>query len=152
MAQRWPGGFALLCVLFALGCGEKPATLETFNTRLIRLPNGFEIRAEVMIRPEDIMRGMMFRESLEPDRGMLFIHGGPGRYEYFMYQTLIPLDMIWMDENRRIVEIVPNTPPCKTRASECPKYGGRESSMYVLELPAGSVAKHGLRVGQQLSF
>lgn len=152
MALRYPGGLALLAFALALSCGEKPATLETYYTRTITLPDGFQVRAEVMIRPEDMMRGMMFRDDVAPDRGMLFIHGEPGRYTYYMYQVRIPLDIIWLDGNRRIVEISPDTPPCKTQASRCPLYGGKETALYVLELGGGSVARHGLKVGQQLQF
>ena len=152
MALRWLGGFAIFVATLTLSCSEKPATLETFNTRLVTLPDGFEIRAEVMVHQQDMMRGMMFRDSLAPDRGMLFIHGEPGRYTYFMFQVRIPLDIIWMNQNRTIVEMSPNTPPCKTRASECPVYGGRQDALYVLELQAGSIERHRLREGQQLSF
>jgi uncharacterized membrane protein (UPF0127 family) len=148
MSPRLPAVFA--CALLA--CGERPETLETFNTRVITLPNGFTVRAEVMMRPEDMMRGMMFRDSLAPERGMLFIHGEAGRYTYYMYQVRIPLDIIWLDADRQIVEMSPNTPPCKTRASECPHYGGKMNALYVLELAGGSIDKHGLRVGQVLRF
>ncbi|MCW5981561.1 MAG: DUF192 domain-containing protein [Bryobacteraceae bacterium] len=152
MPQRIPRVLALFVFALAWSCGERPATLDTFNTRLIALPNGSRVRAEVAVRPEDVMRGMMFRDSLAEDRGMLFIHGEPGKYTYYMYQVRIPLDILWLDANRRIVEISANTPPCTTRASECPLYGGNEPALYVLELAAGSVERHGLRVGQQLSF
>jgi len=98
------------------------------------------------------MRGMMFRDSLPEDRGMLFIHGEPGRYSYWMFQVRIPLDMLWLDANRNIVEISADTPPCQTAASQCPKYGGNQAALMVLELPGGSVKKHGLQVGQTIAF
>jgi uncharacterized protein len=141
--------FAALCLC---GCGEKDSSLEYINSRKITLPAGQEIRAEVMMRPEDMMRGMMFRDSLAPDRGMLFIHGGPGNYPYYMYQVRIPLDIIWMDRNRSIVEISANTPPCTSSASACPTYGGTKTALYVLELAAGMAAKYNLRPGQTLEF
>ena len=47
-----------------------------------------------------------------------------------MYQVKIPLDMVWMDKNRRVVEMAENVPPCKTaKASECPTYGGERLSV-----------------------
>ena len=52
-----------------------------------------------------------------------------------MYQTLIPLDIIWLDSNRNIVEIAANAQPCKTQASKCPQYGGNRISSYVIEIP-----------------
>ncbi len=134
------------------GCGEKPATLEELETRLVRLPGGQKIRAEVMARGEDMMRGMMFRDSLAPDRGMLFVHTQPGAYTYWMYQVKIPLDILWLSTERQIVEISADTPPCKTRASECPSYGGHATSRYVLELAGGMAQKYGLKVGDTLEF
>lgn len=138
------------CALIGAGCGEKPVRLEDFNTRIVTLPDGFRVRAEVMMLPEDMMRGMMFRDSLPPGRGMLFVHSRPGKYSYWMYQVKIPLDIIWLDAGGRIVEMAPNSPPCKTEASECPHYGGNGDAMMVLELAAGSIERHNLQVGSKL--
>ena len=75
-------------------------------TRDVTLPGGHIIRAETAVDTRDTMRGLMFRATLAPDHGMLFVHPVSGQYSYWMYQTYIPLDMIWMDENHRIVELV----------------------------------------------
>jgi hypothetical protein len=95
----------LMAALGLAGCGDKPVTLEEYQTQVVTLPDGAKIRAEVMTHPTDMMRGMMFRDSLPEDRGMLFIHGSPGPYPYWMYQVKIPLDIIWMSSEQRIVEI-----------------------------------------------
>ncbi len=142
---------ALIGWLAMAGCSDtKSVTREDYNTRSITLPDGFQIRAEVMTLPQDMMRGMMFRKSLADDRGMLFIHGTPGKYSYWMYQVEIPLDIIWMDSNGRVVEMSPNTPPCRTVASECPRYGGTAQALYVLELAAGGIERHHLQVGSRI--
>jgi len=141
-----------LVLLAGLGCGPKPVTVEEFGTRLVTLPGGQQIRAEVMVRPEDMARGMMFREELPPGRGMLFVHPRPGQYSYWMYQVKVPLDIIWLDSNRRIVEISANTPPCHSAASECPSYGGAQESQFTLELAGGMAARYGLKVGATLTF
>jgi len=146
----------LLCAAAAVvmsGCGSKPDTgLAGLDTRTVTLPNGTRIEAEVKIKPADMQQGMMFRESLPPGQGMLFIHNQAGPYTYWMYNVRIPLDIIWMDANRRIVEISANTPPCKTKASECPSYGGHYRSLYVLELGGGEAARYGLKPGDTLTF
>jgi uncharacterized membrane protein (UPF0127 family) len=105
-----------------------------------------------MRREEDMRRGMMFRDSLPENRGMLFIHGTPGKYSYFMYQVKIPLDIIWMDSQRTVVEISENTPPCTTNASACPTYGGTKEAVLVLELAGGTARKHGVVPGARLEF
>lgn len=126
--------------------------MSDLNTRDVTLPGGVVIRAETMISDNDLIRGMMFRTSIAPDRGMLFVHKQPGMYSYWMYQTLIPLDMVWMDKAHNIVEIVENAQPCRTQASQCPHYGGTKTSSFVLELGGGMARKYGLKAGQTIEF
>jgi hypothetical protein len=145
----------LFRLVFALclslgGCSQRQASYDGLQP--VTLPNGREIRVEVMTRPEDLRRGMMFRDSLAPDRGMLFVHAAPGRYAYYMFQCLIPLDIVWLDASRRIVEISPNTPPCRAEASACPTYGGNYDVLFALELAGGMAEKYGLKVGDTLAF
>ena len=141
-----------LMVAALCNCGGESSSLDYIDTRRIRLPAGQEIRAQVMMKPEDMMRGMMFQDSLAPDRGMLFIHGAAGKYPYYMYQVKIPLDIIWLDAGKNIVEISANTPPCQTKASQCPTYGGTKTALFVLELAGGMASKYGLREGQIVDF
>ncbi len=133
-------------------CGPATTTVDDLAIRTVTLPNGRKIRAEAKIRPVDLQMGMMYRDSLEPGNGMLFIHSKPGVYTYWMYNTRIPLDIIWMDRDRRVVEISANTPPCKTEASKCPYYGGHAQAQYVLELGAGEAARNGVGQGSVLAF
>jgi len=148
--------FWVLVVLSVLaGCVDqkKTATLEDLYTREVKLPDGARFRAEVVTSKFDMTRGMMFRDSLAPDRGMLFIHGEPGNYPYWMYQVRIPLDLIFMDQNRLIMEVVSNVEPCKSEsAAKCPKFGGNRRSLFVLELNAGMAEKHKLKLGDRLDF
>jgi uncharacterized membrane protein (UPF0127 family) len=143
----------LLLACICGGCGgpdtEGP---ETLRMQTVKLPNGEKIRAEVEMNDVDIQKGMMFRDSLARGRGMLFIHQTPGQYKYWMFQCLIPLDIIWMDTGHRIVEISPDTPPCKTKASLCPNYGGNQTAQFVLELGGGEAKRLGLTLGQTLEF
>ena len=120
---------------------------------LLTLPNGRAIRAEIATNPADQEHGLMFRSSLPPDRGMLFVFRQSGRYPFWMYHTLIPLDIVWMDTSRRVVFISAGTPPCPSeKTQDCPNYGGGEESQYVLELAAGQAAANGLKSGDRLQF
>jgi uncharacterized membrane protein (UPF0127 family) len=139
-------------VSMVVSCGKAPTKLEDLHATEVTLPDGTKILAETMLAKVDIARGMMFRDSLARNRGMLFVHPKPDRYSYWMYQTMVPLDIIWMNPQRRIVEIVPNAPPCMEAASKCPTYGGTQVARYVLELNAGQAAAHDLRVGDELRF
>jgi len=140
-----------LCVFLA-ACGAKESPLDVLESRVVTFPNGEKVRAEVRIKQSDLMRGMMFRDSLPHGSGMLFILPKLGPYGYWMYEVKIPLDIIWMDGSHRITEIVPNAPPCKAKASECPTYGGHTNSLFVLELNGGEAQRLGLKVGDTLTF
>jgi uncharacterized protein len=134
------------------GCGGETGGLEVLHERVVKLPAGGEVRAEVMLSRLEMQRGMMFRDSLARNRGLLFVHGKPGNYRYWMYQVNIPLDIIWLDSGRRVVEILANAQPCHKRASECPSFGSADNAQYVLELGGGEAARLNVRVGQVLDF
>lgn len=119
---------------------------------LVMLPDGSTVHVELAKTEAERNYGLMDRTSLPPGRGMLFIHDHPGENGYWMYHCKIGLDIIWMDDSHRIVEMSPNTPPCKGKASTCPSYGGHATSIYVLELPVGSIKAHNLQAGQTVNF
>ena len=143
---------ALLFLVMLAGCGLPPATQEDFNTADITLPGGQIIRTEFVYETADALRGMQFRQSMPFDHGMLYAHRTPGKYGYWMYQTLMPLDMIWMDSKHNVVEIVANAPPCKTPASQCPHFGGNQVAQYVLQLAGGMAKKYGVKEGETINW
>ena len=151
MVKALPAFSALFLLLSA--CGPKTTGESDLNSTEITFPNGKTVLAETMLQQADQMRGMMFRDSLAKDRGMLFVHPSEANVPYWMYQVRIPLDIIWMDHQRKIVEIAANTPACTSKSSrDCPNYGGHEKARYVLELAGGAAALYDLKVGDTLSF
>jgi len=96
------------------------------------------------------MRGLMFRTFLPEDHGMLFIFKHPGNNRFWMKNTLIPLDIIWMDEKKKIIHIEYQVPPCKM--DPCPVYGPTMESLYVLEVNAGVAHRRDLQIGTRLRF
>jgi hypothetical protein len=155
--RRVAGAWAtLLALALLLGGCAVPTPSEPssgLSTLAVTLPSGVEIRAELAVTPEQQMRGLMFRDALPQNGGMLFIFPDVAERGFWMYQTRIPLDIIWLDENRRVVEISAHTPPCADPdARNCPSYGGQARSKYVLELAAGEADAHGLAVGDQIRF
>lgn len=107
-------------------------------------------QVEVVQTEEDVQKGLMFRSALEENSGMLFIFKDNRRHSFWMKNTLISLDMIWMDHTRKIIHIEENVPPCK--ADPCPTYTPAESASYVLEVNAGRVAKDGIQLGNVAQF
>lgn len=141
-----------LCLCLAACDNATTTSVEDYSAQTVTLPDGTKVKAEVMINPKDMARGMMFRDTFPEGRGMLFIHGTPSNQPYWMYQVKIPLDIVWIDKSKRVVEMVENAPPCKTKASECPNYGGNQTYSFVLELPGGYARKHGVREGEVIQF
>jgi uncharacterized membrane protein (UPF0127 family) len=118
--------------------------------RKIIFPTGATIQAEVADTGEKRERGLMFRESLGQDRGMLFIFDRPDVYRFWMKNCRIALDMIWLDQNKRIVSLTSNAPPCL--GDPCPSYQPAGKALYVIETVAGFANENGLRPGMKVKF
>lgn len=114
------------------------------------LPSGKEITAELAITDEERQKGLMFRERLDSDQGMLFVFEEEGYYSFWMKNTLISLDILWLDQKKRIVHVEHNVPPC--RKAPCPAYSPRLPALYVLELKAGSAEENGLKLYDRVDF
>ncbi len=144
----------LAAAAFALsGCGRgETGSINDLNNRTVTLPDGTKIRAELVTKEVDLMRGLMYRESLAENAGMLFAYGKPGFYRFWMHEVKFRIDILWLDRERRIVQIVHNLPPCPGPAESCPVYGGDFSSLYVLELNSGMAKKHNLKPGMVIDF
>jgi len=142
--------------LALFGCGstssEEGDPIRAMYTRAVTLADGNQIQAEVLMKPQEMARGMMFREQLPRGHGLLFIHDKPAPYRYFMANVKVPLDIVFMDSARRIVEISADTPPCATKPADCPTYGGHHYEQFVLELGGGEAHRLGLQTGQTLTF
>ncbi len=118
----------------------------------IRLCYGEErcMTVEVAATPASRARGLMFREHLADDRGMLFVFPRLYFWGFWMKNTRISLDLIWLDEHRRVVAIVPDVPPCVKEP--CKTYQPMQKAMYVLEVNAGTAARWKLKIGDELTF
>lgn len=94
----------------------------------------------------------MFRPSMAPDRGMLFLFPEPGNQTFWMKNTLISLDIFWLDESGTILHFEPNVPICTRKDDGCPRYQAPHKSLQVLELNAGMAEKLDLVVGNQFKI
>jgi uncharacterized membrane protein (UPF0127 family) len=112
--------------------------------------NGQRFTVELAETADKQALGLMFRDGLEDDHGMLFIFPAEGRRSFWMKNTRIPLDIFYFDGERRLVSVSENTPPCRTRA--CPTYPSAGPARYVLELNAGKAAELGVQAGDVLEL
>lgn len=114
------------------------------------LTGGQAVTAELAVTDEARAKGLMFREKLLADQGMLFVFEADGYHSFWMKNTLIPLDLLWLDAARRVVHIEADVPPCCE--DPCPTYGPKIPARYVLELKAGSAAALGVKLYDRLDF
>ena len=118
----------------------------------IQTPSGGAILAELADTPEKRARGLMFRQSLSPERGMLFTFPEAQRWTIWMKNTKIPLDILWLDAATKIVHIERHVPVCTRADDGCPQYQPLVPASYVLELGAGVADALHLKPGTTLRF
>ena len=106
---------------------------------------------EVAATPETLTRGLMARPALAPNAGMLFIFPDVAPRAFWMMNTLIPLDMLFIAADRRIINIQDNAPPC-VPPQRCPTYHSTAPAKYVLEIAGGRAQALGIRAGDYAHF
>jgi uncharacterized membrane protein (UPF0127 family) len=137
----------LFFVLFCLLCLFLLSACQTPNNVCIE-ENCFEV--ELALTQEQRAKGLMHRTQLDENKGMLFVFEKSDKYGFWMKNTLIPLDIIWINENKTIVHINKNTQSCTQ--DPCISYVSEKESKYVLELNAGTVDGFGIKAGDKVSI
>ena len=99
---------------------------------------------------QEIERGLMYRASLDKDKGMLFDFGGAGIHKFWMKNTLISLDIIWIGADKKIIFISNNISPCIK--DPCPLYGPDFSARYVIEVNGGEMKRLGAKIGDTVKI
>ena len=128
-------GIVLLSLTCSSWAAEPPA--ETLIT--VKTPTGTLIQAELADTALKRAQGLMFREHLADDRGMLFIFGDAQPWTFWMKNTKIPLDIIWMDGKKTIIHIERNVPICTRQDDGCPQYHSEAVSYTHLTLPTSDL-------------
>lgn len=111
--------------------------------------NGKKILIEIADSEEERSKGLMFRTSLKENSGMLFIFNEPSPKRFWMKNTLIPLDIVFIDENKRIIH-VETAQPCTM--DPCQIYASKESALYVLEVNAGFFERNNIKIGDKIEI
>ncbi len=107
----------------------------------------------VASRAGDRQKGLGKRDSLPLNQGMLFVFEQKGQYTFWMKDMKFAIDIIWIDENKRIVDMVLSVPPEPGKKdNELRRYEPRGEALYVLEINAGLSALNGLQIGDQVNF
>lgn len=131
----------LLTAWVAVACANPAPQVEL---------RGERFTVELAIEREDQVRGLMFREHMPDDHGMLFVFTGMAPRSFWMKNTRIPLDIIYIGEDLRVVSVAHNARPCA--ADPCPGYPSAGPAKYVLELNAGTAGALGVEPGDSLTL
>ena len=137
--------FALCLLVFATSVLAQETAQPPLPTIALKAENGKVITAEVADETPERTAGLMFREKLDPDSGMLFVMPRPDRAAFWMKNTLIPLSIAYIDPSGTILEIHDMKPQDeKTIPSVFPTVA------YALEMEQGWFAKAGVNPGEKL--
>lgn len=118
---------------------------------LVTFPGGKVIETEVADTPEKLLFGLAFREGLPRDAGMLYIFETSDRHRVKTKAFRIPVDMVWVDESRHVVQVMENVPPCPQ--DPCPYYGPPpEKVRYLIQTAASFVKQEQVVPGMELKF
>lgn len=104
-----------------------------------------EFKVELAVSRSDRGRGLMFRREMPEQRGMLFVFPGEAVRSFYMKNTYIPLDMLFIDAKGEVLGILENVPTLNEEPRSVPK-----PAQYVLELNGGASARHGIRAGSKM--
>ena len=119
---------------------------------IFKTPSGVTIHAEVADSPLKRAVGLMYRDHLKKDHGMLFFFSQPQAWSFWMKNTKIALDLIWLDAQKRVTHVERNVPICTKTDDSCPQYHpNSDDAMYVLEIAGGTVDGYKMRKGQNCS-
>ena len=138
--------FVIILLIFLISC------VKNFdkNYNEIYIDNGkslIKINVEIADDNEERAKGLMFRERLNENKGMLFVFENDAEQTFWMKNTLIPLDMIFIDENLKIVDIK-NAQPCQEEP--CALYKSSKPAKYVLEVNGDFTSKNIIKIGDKI--
>jgi uncharacterized membrane protein (UPF0127 family) len=136
--------FLAVAGFFALSACS-PATAQVIT------PGGDVISIEIALTQEEKANGLMGREHLPENSGMLFVFDSPQPLSFWMKNTLIPLDVLYLDEAGTIVDIK-TMQPCPPEEERCPSYPSGEPARYALEINGGRAQELELEIGDSLKI
>jgi len=107
------------------------------------------VEVEIADDHEEQKTGLMFRKKMDDDKGMLFVYQSEQKHVFWMKNTLIPLDMIWINKDKKIVDIQ-SVDPCEQ--DPCERYEPAYEALYVLEVNKGFADENGVKVGDTIEL
>ena len=137
----------LILAVFPLAIGLGACSAQAAPTVELK---GQRFDIEIVSDDASRARGLMFRDSMAADHGMLFTFDDTQPRVFWMKNTRIPLDILYFDNNYKLVSVQQRVPPC--RSDPCAQYPSAGPAQYVLELNGGTADRLGVKPGDQLTL
>jgi uncharacterized protein len=108
------------------------------------------LASEVMSTPEQRELGLMYRDSIECDRAMIFVFEKEGNYSFWMKNMKFPIDIIWVGADKKVVHVEKEVPACDT--ADCPVYSPGASAATVIETCPGFSDSNNISLGTDVVY
>jgi hypothetical protein len=139
---------ALLIIISGCTTQDQEKKLKIKSVIIMTADKNITINAEIADSYEEREKGLMNRTEMKDNGGMIFMFDYEEKLAFWMKNTLIPLDMIFINSNKTIIDIKHNVPPCTTE--ECETYISKEKAKYTLEINGGICEKNGVKEGDKI--
>ena len=155
------GLFLLIAIILIFGKGistisylpQSQSQTQKGNELQLISAKTLNIKVKVASKPDERKNGLSKQDLLPLDEGMLFVFENPGLFGIWMKDMKFAIDIIWINENKNIVDIVANAAPQPGKNDEeLTIYRPRANALYVLEINAGLAALNNLQIGDQVNF
>jgi uncharacterized protein len=142
----------LLCSILFFLIFEPQYDKEVFVN--ILMPSGKELTLKQSETIDQITKGLSHEKTLSDYDGMIFVFNQPQTVNFWMKDMNFPLDILYLDENKVVVEIFSQVQPCQVGSPEnCPKLKSQNSNIkYVIEIPSGSYSQYQIEVGKKITW
>ena len=138
----------LIVISFAfLFCG-----CDHYRHTSVILNNGFSIHVRIADTPEKTKKGLMFVKHLPENEGMLFLMPNAGPHYFWMKNTLIDLDIIYISQDKTITQLYERVPRTYTYTPDHQIPFVKGDGIYVLGAAAGTISRQGLKTGDKINF
>ena len=152
---------ALAALLAAAACSRPaapsggsplPAAQAVASGPLVLLPSGVAISVEVAVTDQEKAQGLMFRESMPRNAGMVFLFEGLEIRPFWMKNCHFPLDMIYTTKDGTVVDVLEDVPPCAPDPAPCRSVVPKAKADTILEVNAGVAKAQGAVPGAKVKF
>jgi uncharacterized membrane protein (UPF0127 family) len=127
------------------------AKITSLSNKVNITVNGVNLQADVALSSDEQARGLSIKESLEPNEGMLFPYEAPRTLSFWMKAMKFPIDILWLDADKKVVHIEENLQPCSPLLP-CLSYTPDVQAQYVLETVAGFSSANRITTGTPVKF